>query len=105
MTIRGAGMLPFMTPTSMIGRVSTCPLMPEAGLVAAQVGSARQSRSGASPIAPLYPNPDRGFAPLLLAPSAVAGSPGLNVPPSGPLNPRRNSVPGKPFLLSLTLHD
>src|SRR5258708_37737635 len=88
--ISGAGILPFMTPMSMICRGSTWPSSPLAGMVVLQTGSARQSASGARPTAPLNEN---GAAPPVddvldtyeygvgvSELSDVAGSPGSRLP-------------------------
>src|SRR5215472_17380780 len=119
MAIIGAGTLPFITPTSMIWRGSTCPSSPFAGrfgqgaappLAAAKLLPETQSASGTRPIAPL--NENGAAAPpvvfdlygyevteLVIA-SVVAGSPGTSVPPNTVLKVVGNSVPGRPAVIS-----
>ena len=100
--ISGAGILPFKTPISIIGRGSTCPSRPPAGKLgqgkaaggvwaAAAAFSARQSKLGTSPTAPLNLN---------VASPVVAGSPGSNVPLYTLLNLSGNCVPGRPLAMS-----
>src|SRR5439155_14341136 len=85
--INGAGMLPFITPTSMMGRGSTCPLMgpPVPSPLLA-------STSGTSPTAPLYVTP------------LVAGSPGCSgvAPGYTALKTLGNCVPGRPLAMSVS---
>src|SRR6266853_4099862 len=111
----GAGMLPFITPTSSIWRASTWPSRPLAGILgqgsgdggtvaAAALLPAIQSRSGTSPTAPLYekvPSAPLGYVVVLAsAPSVVAGSPGAITPVYTVLKTLGNSVPGRPAAIS-----
>src|ERR1700686_1342709 len=98
--IKGAGILPFITPTSSIWRGSTCPSRQGA----VQVPSAMASESGVSPTAPLYPNADKLIdePPAPAGSSVVAGSPGISFvgPAYGVLKTVGDSVPAWPFAMS-----
>src|ERR1035438_8498899 len=96
--ISGAGIFPFITPTSRICRGSTCPS--KQGAV--QFPAARLSASGVKPTAPFQANPPRVGATVSVgtAPSDVAGSPGAIVPGYTLLNTLGNSVPGCPLAIS-----
>src|SRR5215469_17205874 len=99
MAISGAGILPFMTPTSMIWRGSTCPSKHGAVQTPAAIASA----SGASPTAPLNESAlvdsgNPGHVPATI-PFEVAGSPGTSALEVALKTPG-NCVPGLPSAIS-----
>src|SRR6267143_4692697 len=101
--INGAGMLPFITPTSMIGRGSTCPSMGAPPVPDPLLAST----FGTSPTAPLYPNLAKaawmqGAFVQFEVSTVVAGSPGSSgvAPAYTILKAVGDFVPGRPFAMS-----